>query len=164
MQRTSRVKHWDEAVVVAETGPLCVVIWRGAVTKLQFEWQRTALAEVVEGNSQGAGFLCVVEASAKPPEDDLRRASAQMVLSHAERLKCVACVIEGEGFKAAITRGALSGMVLLLRNRKTQISFFANVRSGAQWMSKYIEIPSAEELVSTVETIRSRLPALAQSR
>jgi hypothetical protein len=154
--------HWDETVVVAETGSLCVVIWRGAVTKVPFEWQRSGLAEVVERHPHGAGFLCVVEASAKPPEEELRRASSQMILAHGEKLKCVACVMEGEGFRAAINRGALAGMYLLLRNKKSPVSVFAKVPEAVRWMGEHIEIQPPDELVSTVETIRSRLPALVQ--
>jgi hypothetical protein len=162
--RTSRVIHWDETVVVAETGALCVVIWRVAVTKVPFEWQRSALAEVVLRNPHGAAFLCVVEQSAKPPEDELRRASSQMILSHGEQLKCVACVMEGEGFRVAINRSALSGMILLLRNRKSPVSVFAKVPEAVRWMSEHIEIPAIGELVSTVENIRSYLPMLASKR
>jgi hypothetical protein len=153
-----RMFHVDETVAVAETGAICVALWRGAVTKVPFEWQRSSLAEVVQRHPRGAGFLCVIEPTAKPPDDELRKASTQMVLSHGERLSCVACVIEGEGFRAAVTRGALSGMVLLLRNRKSRISFFSKIPEAARWMSGMLPMESADAFTAIVEHIRSRFP------
>jgi hypothetical protein len=156
---TVRVHHRAPEIVVAESGHLCVVIWRGAVTKYPFEQQRSGLAAVVARHPNSAGFLIVIEPTATPPDDQLRRESTQMLQSHGDRLKCVGCVVEGEGFKAAITRGVLSGMVLLMRNRQSPISFFSNVRSAAQWMAGYVQIPSVDALASIVEDIRSKIPA-----
>jgi hypothetical protein len=137
---------------------VCVVLWRGNVAKDLFEHQRAGLAEVVQRHPNGAGFICVVEASAKPPDDELRRASTQMIAAHGSRLKCVACVIEGTGFKAAVTRSVLSGMALLLANRQAPVSFFSHARPAAQWMREYMPIDSIDDIVSTVEHVRSLLP------
>ena len=152
-----RVLHRDRDIVVAEVEHICVVIWRGAVTKFPFEKQRAGLAGVVERYPNRAGFLIVIEPSAKPPNDELRRESTQMLEGHAERLRCVGIVVEGEGFRAAITRGVLSGMVLLMLHRKANISFFPTARSAAAWMKGYVEIASVDALASTVEDIRARI-------
>jgi hypothetical protein len=154
-----RVFHCEQAIVVAAVGHLCVVIWRGAVTKYPFDKQRSGLAQIVAQYPNDAGFLCVVESSTKPPDDELRRESTRMLESHGERLKYVACVIEGEGFRTAINRGALAGMILLRRNRTLPISVFSNVRSAVQWMGQFAEIPSVDALTSSIEHIRSRFPA-----
>jgi hypothetical protein len=152
-----KVSYRDRDVVVAEAERLCVVVWRGPVTRHPFEKQRAGLAAVVEKYPGKAGFLIVIEPSAKPPDDALRQESTAMLESHDNRLICVGVVVEGEGFRAAITRGVLSGMVLLMRNRKSPISFFSNVRSTAKWMSTLVEIPSVEVLATTVEVIRSNI-------
>jgi hypothetical protein len=153
-----RLIRLDTAVAVAEVSGTCVVIWRAAVTKVPFEWQREGLEQIVSRHMDGAGFLCIIETSAKPPEDDeLRRASSQMVMAHGSRLKCVACVIEGEGFKAAINRSALAGMVLLLRNKKTPVSVFAKVKDATEWMARYTHLPP-QQYLDRVEDIRARLP------
>jgi hypothetical protein len=153
-----RLLPGDEAVAVGENGNICVVVWRGAVTEAPFELQRSGLAEVVARNPEGAGLLCVVERTAKPPEDTLRRASSQMIAAHGERLRCVACVIEGEGFKTAINRGALAGMVLLLRNKKTAVSVFATVREALVWMSRYLEVRPMADFAANVDYIRTTFP------
>lgn len=156
-----RVIRCDETLIVAETGPLCVTVWRGSATAKPFEWQRAGLAETIQRHPRGAAFLCLVETSSKPPEDDLRKASAQMIVSHGDRLKGTAVVIEGEGFMAAINRGVLTGMILLTqRGRKSPISVFGTVTDSARWLSQHIALPPLDELVATVEHIRSRLPPL----
>src|ERR1700733_13281755 len=76
----------DESIAVAESGPLCVVIWRGPVTRRPFEWQRAGLAEVVQRYPDSAASLCTAETTATPPEGELRRAAAQMITSHGDRL------------------------------------------------------------------------------
>ena len=156
-----RVIRCDETLIVAETGPLCVTVWRGSATAKPFEWQRAGLSETIQRHPRGAAFLCVVETGSKPPEDDLRKASAQMIVSHGDRLKATAVAIEGEGFMAAINRGVLTGMILLThRGRKSPISVFGTVTDGARWLGQHIALPPLDELVATVEHIRSRLPPL----
>ena len=150
-----RVLQCDDTVAVAATGNVCIVIWRGAVTKEPFDWQRAALAEVVKLHPGRAGFLCVIEPNAKPPTDELRRASTQMVLGHGERLKCVALVIEGQGFTSAIHRGVLAGMALLLRNRKAEMAIFATVDEASRWMAQFNSRPHGDELLSIVGQVRS---------
>lgn len=80
-----------------------------------------------------------------------------MLESHGDRLKCVGCVIGGDGFRAVITRGALTGMALLMLSRKLPISFLSNVRSTVESMSRYVRIPSVDALSSTIEEIRSHI-------
>jgi hypothetical protein len=154
-QSAVRLIHCDEVVAVAESGPMCVVVWRGPVTTRPFERQRAGLASVVDRHADGAGFLCVVEPSAKAPDDALRRASSQMIQTHRDRLKCVACVIEGEGFKAAINRGALAGMALLLDKRKYHVGVYATVDQAIPWINSQLPSPSAPDLGSTVAYLRA---------
>jgi hypothetical protein len=150
-----RVLYGDDSISIGEVGPICVVYWRGAVTKEPFEKQRNSLAEVCAKNPDGAGFLCIVEAKAKAPEDDLRTASVQMIQSHVKVLKCVGCVMEGEGFRAAIHRGAFAGMVLLLRDRKLPISVFARVEPALEWMADHLKLRSTRAVVASVQSVRT---------
>jgi hypothetical protein len=156
-----RVLHCDQTVAVAESGSICIVIWRGAVAKDSFERQRAGLEEVVRNHPGGAGFLCVIEKTAKPPDELHRRASAEMVESHGERLRCLGCVPEGDGFLGSVSRAALGAILLLRRNRLTPIKITASVPLAVSWMSKSIEIPSVHDLERAVEQVRSMFPALA---
>jgi hypothetical protein len=102
--------------------------------------------------------MCVIEPTAKPPDDKLRKASSDMLLAHGEKLRCVACVIEGTGFKAAVTRSALSGISLLIMNRKAPISYFANTQAAAVWINGHVSLDSVQRLVAEVENLRGLLP------
>jgi|HubBroStandDraft_6_1064221.scaffolds.fasta_scaffold70676_2 hypothetical protein len=164
MQRSSRfpvaiprIVHRDRDIVVADLEHLCIVIWHGAVTPAPFEKQRAALADVVARHPNRAGFLIVIEDRVTPPSEELRHKSTEMLKSHGESLRCVGCVIEGNGFRAAITRGVLSGMILLMRNSKSKVSFFADVPSAAAWMGAYVNLPSVDALTSMVKGIRAEL-------
>ena len=151
-----RILHTGDGVAVAEIGAVCVVIWRDAVIMRRFERQAAGLSEVVNNNPQGAGFLCVVEPSATPPDDKLRRASINMVTSHGDNLKCVACVIEGTGFRAAVGRSVLSGMTLVSGQRKSPLSIFSSITAAARWMGRYVKL---EQFVfaDSVESVRRTL-------
>jgi hypothetical protein len=155
-QGSIRILHSSDGVAVGEVGPVCIVIWREAVIKARFDRQVAGLAEVVKRNPEGTCFICVVEPTATPPDDKLRKASVEMVASHGEKLKCVACVIEGTGFRAAVGRSVLSGMALLFGRRETPLSFFANASAAARWMAQYVKI-NPLEVAKSVETIRKAL-------
>lgn len=63
----SRVIHVEEQqLVIGELDRLCVVVWRGAVTRERFERQRAALGDVARRHPDGMGFVCVIEPSAPP--------------------------------------------------------------------------------------------------
>jgi hypothetical protein len=157
-----RILHSGDGVAVGEVGAVCIVIWREAVIKSRFDRQAAGLAEVVKRNPDGSCFICVVEPTAAPPDDKLRKASVEMVESHGEKLKCVACVIEGTGFRAAVGRSVLSGMALLFGRRETPLSFFANTSAAARWMAQYMKV-NPLEVAKSVETVRKAL-APAQPR
>jgi hypothetical protein len=140
---------------------MCVAIWRGDASWPRFERQRAGLATVVARNPRGAVFLCVIEAASKAPSEDLRRAAIEMVSSHGPALKGVACAIEATGFMAAITRGVLTGMGLLLPSRVMPGSYFENVHAAAHWLRAYAPISSASNVTSSIEGFRSQLPPRA---
>jgi hypothetical protein len=154
-----RILHCNDGLGVAEVANVCLVIWRGAVVRPQFELQRLALAQVVKRHSDGAVFLCVVEATATAPDDELRRASVDMVASHGDRLKCVACVFEATGFVAAVHRGAITAMLFCLRPRSAvPVSFFSSVDGAIRWTRSQFPTAPTDVFASAVEHLRSHLP------
>ncbi len=151
--KTSHVLYGDDGVIVAEVGAICVVIWRKDVVEHRFREQATGLAQVVRNHRGGdAAFLCIIESTCRPPDDQLRRASIDMVAAHDGDLSCVACVVEGSGFRAAVGRSVLSGMSLIFSGRKAPVSVFASVPSAVDWMSERCRVSPA--LPATVERLR----------
>ncbi|MFT3924101.1 MAG: hypothetical protein QM778_16315 [Myxococcales bacterium] len=156
------VLYSGDGVIVGEVGPLCVVIWRDEVTRERFEQQRMGLERVVRKHRPNAAFVCVVEADTKPPSEELRKASTQMLEGFQSDLACTAGVIEGAGFKAALTRSVLSGITLLVRNRKSPVSYFATVSEATAWIATHMPIDPLA-LSRHVENLRAQLaPKLQQ--
>lgn len=156
---STRILQCGDGIAVAEIGPVCVVIWRDAVVRSRFEKQKQGLAAVVEKNPGSAAFVFVVEPTAAPPDEQLRKASMQMIADHQERLRCVAGVIEGTGFKAAVARSVLSGITLLLGKREVPISYFAKVGEATRWVSQQVVVDPLQ-LATAIEAVRSRLDPL----
>jgi hypothetical protein len=152
-----RIARARDGLVIGEIANVCVVVWRGPVTRPRFEAQREGLADVVRRHPAGAGFLCVIEPTAAPPNDELRRAAADMIAAHESSLRCIACVVEGTGFVSAVARSALSGMALLLGSRKVPLSVFGTVRASTTWMAPRVDLRDASLLARSVESMRAEL-------
>jgi len=157
-----QILHSEQGIAIAQSGRLCVVIWRGGVTATKFERQREGLAQVVHHHPDGVGFLCVIEADTKPPNEALRRASAEMIASHGDHLKCTAVVIEGNGFWAAITRSVISGMALMVSRRVHAV--FSNISSALKWMHHHVPVGSINATTHFVEDLRKELDSLPEHK
>jgi serine/threonine protein kinase len=152
-----RVLASVDGFIVGEIGRVCAVIWRAPVTRERFDVQSAGLDRVMARHPEGAGFLCIIETdTVPPPSDDLRRASTRMIAAHADRLKYVACVVEGTGFKAAAARSVLAGMRLIFRGRVSS-GYFATLAQATDQLAKYVPISSDEAFISSVEILRSLL-------
>lgn len=158
-----RVLYAADGVGVGEIGSLCVVIWRQGVTRERFEQQRAGLTEVVRRHPQGVGFMCVIEPTTKPPDDRLRKASLEMITALGPKLRCLTVVIEGEGFRAAITRSVISGMALLLP-RQTPGTAAESAHRAAKWMAAHMPLESTDKVVEFVENLRGMLAPYEEGR
>jgi hypothetical protein len=147
---------YDSGLAVAQIRNVCVVIWRGAVTRGRFEAQRLGLERVVGAHPGDAGFLCVIEGGSPLPDHDLRRASANMISIHRRHLRYVACVMEGDGLRVAVVRTVLTGMRLLVTGRMAS-GFFATVPEATRHLAEYLPIGPETSFVSSVEAVRARL-------
>ena len=74
-----------------------------------------------------------------------------MITSHGSNLREVACMIEGRGFKAAITCSVLSGMQFISRT-PADIEFFPTAFDGAFWLDS--DAHRACALAREVEVLR----------
>jgi len=151
------VERQADDLIAARSGETCIAIWRSKPVQATFDVQQALLAKTVAAHPGHAKFLCVVEAGAPAPEDDLRKASAEMVNRHGDKLSRVACVIEGEGFKAAITRTVLAGIGMFVRS-PVPLKFFGSVRNAAAWLMESEGAHAAVNLESEVRLLRRQAP------
>jgi len=147
-----------DGIVVAQIGHVCTALWRKKPTAERFEIQRSCLEAAVKKQPGRVAFMCLVEAGTEPPDDNIRKASSAMITSFGADLKAVACVIEGTGFKAAISRTVLSGIVLLIRS-PSPIKYFESAASAGAWISEFIPVGNITNFVEQVEIARKSLLA-----
>ncbi len=148
----------DEGVVVGEVGDIAITLWREAVTRPRFKYQAEGLAAVVDRAPGACAFICIVEAACRPPEEDMRRASVEMLNQHAMRLPMVASVIEGDGFRAAVTRSVLAGMAMIAGSRYLKIAPFGSIPAATAWLANSGRFGPLTSLTASVERLRSQMP------
>jgi hypothetical protein len=157
MVSSEKLLDVKDGLAMGEIENVCVAVWRDGVTYARFERQRKALTEIVQRHPGEAAFLCVVEPTSNPPDDELREASAKMLVDQGQNLVCVALVIEGTGVRTAIVRTVLATIGMIWFRRKAVVEYVATVRSGVEWLSARVSIPSIDNFIKSVEDLRSRL-------
>lgn len=153
----AQVLYARDGLVMAQIGNVCVALWRKKSTYERFRIQKQYLDEAVRARPGEVAFLCIVEPGSEPPDEDVRKASSEMVSAHGTKLKCVALVIEGTGFRAAITRSVLSGIVLVIRS-PAPVKYFDTPAAAADWMRDKVDIHPVSSFVRQVESLRNALP------
>lgn len=152
-----RVHYVDDGLVMAEAGATCIALWRTRPDDFLFERQKTILSEVVLSQPERVGFLCVIDPKSSPPEERIRKATVEMLREHRMGLACVSCVVEGQGFRSAISRSVLSGMSLLFGPREFPIKITDTVEHAAIWMANYVTLGPVAAYCETVQSYRDLL-------
>lgn len=129
------ISHRARGLLLGTFGDVFFAAWSTKPTPELFELQRAGLASAVHAKPGRTLFLCVVSPNAEPPDQAERDASSRMITSHGAKLLGTACVVEGSGFRAAITRTVLTGIVLFIRT-SSPVTFFESVDAAAQWMER----------------------------
>jgi hypothetical protein len=142
---------------MAEMVGVSIAIWRRKPNRELFDVQKRCLDEVVGKNKGKSAFICVVEPTSEPPDDDIRKGAAQMISAHEKNLKGVALVIEGTGFRSAITRTVLSGIVMLIRT-PAPIKFFDVPKPACMWLGSLLPL-SRDVLLDEIAVLRGLLDA-----
>ncbi len=154
---TQRVLYADDGLVMAEVGNTCVAIWRAQPIRFLFDRQVSALCDVISNHTDPIGFMCIVEAKTPAPDDNIRKASAEMLTSRKKHLACVAGVIADRGFTSAITRSVMVSMAFVLSRGDFRVKFTDSVERAAIWMSNYVELGATSTYCGTIESYRSLL-------
>jgi hypothetical protein len=151
--------HLSPGLLMGSLGPLCLALWVGKPTPELFEVQRAGLAVAVAKRRGEALFLCVITSTADPPDETERKESARMITSHGGDLAACACVIEGTGFRAAVTRTVLGGISLLVRS-PVKLRYFDSVANACDWLETIARPGEISGLSSQIELARARVEAL----
>lgn len=156
----SRIVQKGDGIVTAECDNVCIALWRKDSVMTRFTVQREALVAMADRLPGKVGFLCVVEPTSGPPGDEVRRATSRMFDELDTKLKAIAMIIEGTGFRSALVRSVASGIVMLSRKRTVPISYLATVTEGVSWLGQHVEIARPTELLRAVDDARGELDPL----
>lgn len=148
-----QVKQRVPGLILGSYRNVFFALWSTKPTPELFQLQRAGLAGAVSAAPGNIFFLCLVSPNADPPEQAERDASSQMITSHGSRLLGTACVVEGSGFRAAITRTVLTGIVLFIRT-PAPIAFFETVDAAAFWMQRRVPTTDLSQLAIELDKIR----------
>lgn len=147
-----------DGLATAEVGRTCVLLWRGVVNASRFQFQREAVEYVTSRHPGEAALLCIVEPTSEPPPQELRQAASELLSELGPKLRCVAYVIEGTGFRAAMIRGVLSG-IELMRRSSYPARYFAHASHAAAWIAVATG-SSSLQLTESAHQLRERLDEL----
>lgn len=152
-----------EGLATAEVGSCCVLLWRGAVTEARFQLQKEAMEHLTDAYPGEASILCVIEPASEPPNQELRHKASKLLTELGPKIRCVAFVVEGTGFRAAMIRGVLSSVELLKRDKSHATRYFGNVAHAATWIETQSRL-AASEITSGTSYLRERLDSQYQAR
>jgi hypothetical protein len=150
---TLHVTQRARGLLLGTCGEVFFAVWSTKPTQDLFELQRAGLAVAVRANPGRAFFLCVVSPNADPPEQAERDASSRMISQHGSDLLGTACVVEGSGFRAAITRTVLTGITLFIRT-PSPVTIFDSVDAASNWMQRRRSGRDLSRLAAQLDELR----------
>jgi hypothetical protein len=148
------ITHREGGLLMASFAHLCIAVWDVKPTRSLFEIQKAHLAAAVAREPGRALFMCIVATSADPPDQEIRDASAKMVASHDKNLAGCCCVIEGSGFRAAITRTVLTGIMFIIRS-PVPFHFCESVMVGCKWLESRSGRGKLQGLAERIDRVRT---------
>lgn len=136
LDNSVRINHRSEALLMAHYGPVCIAVWTKKPTLASFEIQRAELASATLRRPGQQVFMCVIAAKTDAPDQNVRDATSAMVTTLGPKLAASVCVIEGTGFRAAITRTVLTSILWVVRTPMPS-AFFESVPQACAWLGGY---------------------------
>lgn len=154
--------YCGQALATGRVRACCVLLWRGAVDEASFARQREALQFVTQAYAGEASVLCIIEATSEPPSQEMRQRASRLLEELGASIRCIAYVIEGSGFRAAIIRGVLSSIEMLKRDKVFPSRYFGSVPEAAAWLASADD--QRVEIAEAATHLRNRLDLVGLDR
>ncbi|HEU4582624.1 MAG TPA: hypothetical protein VFS67_30415 [Polyangiaceae bacterium] len=124
-----------------------------------------AMDRLAQQSNEPLSALTVIDSGARVPDDATKTEIRNTVLRHQKQVCAVAYVIEGQGFRTAAMRSAISFISLLARYPFPQKTF-ANTAGATAWTMQQLPSgaatgSSAAEMISLLEAMRQQLTRIA---
>jgi hypothetical protein len=135
-----------------------ISVWRRQATLESLKLVREHQLRLVESSPAGIAVVTVMEPVSVKPLNGVERAEAAAVARDlAPHTLASAYVFEGEGFRPAMSRAAVAG-VLLLSRIKYPHKVFATVTDGARWLkTEAPDAPDPAAVLRHVEEARRQI-------
>jgi hypothetical protein len=112
-----------------------ITVWRRPATMEALRAVREAEMQLIKASPNGISVITVMEPSSfEKPLGATERAEAAAIARDCEASTLAAAyVFEGEGFRAAMARAVVSGIMLLTRAKHPN-KVFSNIPAGLEWL------------------------------
>jgi hypothetical protein len=139
-------------------GNTFISVWRRQATLDSLKLVRECQLAHLKSFPDGMAVVTVMESvSVKPLNAEERAAAAAVARDLELHTRASAYVFEGQGFRPAMSRAAVAG-VLLLSRIKYPHKVFATVTDGARWLKTLVpDVPDAASLLRYVEEARRQI-------
>jgi hypothetical protein len=134
---------------------LFLAIWHAAPDMVGVRRIGLALERHAKRHPEGFAIVVVIEPGARPPGAEARALMARDLKKHESFTKCMAIVLEGEGFAIAAIRAVL-GTLSLMSKQSAPTHIFPTTDACIAWLSRQpiFARTSAKELANTIERVR----------
>lgn len=140
--------------VIGFTNGVAVAFWRLHTHATDvLELQRVA-GQAYDASGKPIALVQIVPGSALAPDGQARTALARMLANLHGRVSHSAIVHEGEGFRAAMIRSIVTGVVAL-SNPGFPHRVFSTLAESVTWMSQSDSRFDASKITSTVAKVRA---------
>jgi hypothetical protein len=145
--------------MLASCGPVFIVEWRVNTTMEGCRALRTECERFGRTQPGGVGLLTIINANAPAPGASERVAIADFLRAGSSYIKSSAVVVEGQGFRAALVRGVVTGLTLLAKQAFPHRVI--SMEEALQMLSEGLGQRGgfAAQLGSEIERVRARASA-----
>ena len=135
-----------EGLRIIEIGPVCslgeqerclFVVWRLQPTRAMFDLRHRVLSELATRHEGQCAYVEVIEATSKPPTDELRKVAVEVFRKLGRDVSCVGFVMEGSELRVALVRAILTGMTFLVPQMQPS-KVFKRIGDAASWVRPQI--------------------------
>jgi hypothetical protein len=139
-------------------GEVILTVWRRRTQLAAVEELQRNLHALGSRFPGGTATISVIEPTAVPPENDVRKAlSAVLTIP---RLQCSCLVYEGTGFQAATVRGVVTAITMIKTHPVPHV-VHPSVKEGVEWsarmMGKAWTATKVLDLIRAIEELRGRI-------
>jgi hypothetical protein len=152
----SDVVEQKRAFIGGQRGPVVLSVWDGTPSAADGEAAVRLLANAARTEKQLL-IVAVLAAGSKPPPTEVRDALAKELAQIGPKVAALANVVEGEGFRAAATRGVLTGMQLVIR-APYPVRICVDAQEAATFLAEHAPRGlSSDDILRSIRSIRSAI-------